>query len=993
MKKIRFLLSVFFLICLGFNTMAQNKITIRGTVVDENNVSVINANVIEKGTRNSTITDLSGNFSLNVSSADAIIQFSSVGYEKLEVPVSEFRGVKRIILKESAIALSEVVAIGYGQVRKSDATGSVVAIKADEINRGLAVSPADLLLGKTAGVAVTTDGGAPGSKATIRIRGGSSMSASNDPLIVIDGVPCDNRSISGASDPLSTINPNDIETFTVLKDASSTAIYGSRASNGVIIITTKKGAAAKGTTKPKVTYNGTASVSTVAKSIDVMTADEFRNLVISQYGEGSEKAAILGSANTDWQKEIYRTAFSTDQNLSATGAYMSVPYRVSADWLSQQGILLTTKMDRSALSFNLNPTFLDNRLKFNINAKGMLIKNRFGDQGAIGAALEMDPTQPVHATGSYGNGYYISMGTNGKPNDIAIANPVSVLEQKEDLSTVKRLIANAQVDYTFKLLPELRANLNLGTDRSSSDGSVLKKANSVENYCWGDYKDGLGEYNPYTQEIKNDLLDYYMNYVKDISAINSKIDLMAGYSWQHIYRESTNDYFLPDKETSRKAGIVDKTEFYLVSTFGRLNYTLMNKYLLTFTLRDDASSRFSPDTRHGLFPSAAFAWKINEEPFMQDFSKLNDLKLRLGYGVTGQQDIVDNDYPYMARYESSQAGASYMFGDNAISLIRPRGYDSRIKWEETETYNVGIDYGFLNGRIAGSIDAYYRKTNDMINTIPVAAGTNFINELLTNVGNMTNKGIEFVINTKPVMSRDFSWDLGFNMSYNKNEITKLTRFASASYKGVQAGGISGGTGNYIQMNSVGYPVKSFYVYKQVYNTDGNPIEGAYVDLNGDGQITTDDLYHFKKAAPDFIFGLTSKIMYKSWDFSFTARSNIGNYVYNNVKSTRENLSDSYYSGFLKNRMKSAIKTNFNSAQYISDYYIEDGSFVRIDNITLGYNLNKPFGTSVNARIFLTAQNPVLITKYSGLDPEIFDGIDKNIYPRPFTLLGGLTVNF
>lgn len=994
MKRNRFTLTVFFLLCLAMSAFAQNKITIRGTVTDQNNLSVINATVIEKGTTTGTITDLDGNFSLAVSSPSAIVQISSIGYEKIEVPASEFSGIKRIRMNESAFALGEVVAIGYGQVRKNDATGSVIAIKAEEINRGLAVSPTDLLVGKTAGVSITTAGGAPGATAQIRIRGGSSMSASNDPLIVIDGVPVDNRSIAGVSDPLSTINPNDIETFTILKDASATAIYGSRASNGVIIVTTKKGqTGATGTTIPKVTYSGAVSLNIPTRKIEMLSTDEFRNLVITKYGANSAQANLLNNYNTNWQDQIFQTSISTDHNLSLTGTLAGMPYRISGNLVDQNGILLNSRMNRGAIGVNLSPTFLDDHLKVNVNFKEMLVKNRFSDQGAIGAAMEFNPTYPIYGSGPFGNGYFISVDSKGKPIDIAIANPVSILREKDDQSSVNRSIGNIQLDYKMHFLPELRANLNMGYDVSTSAGSVITPDNSSMSYSWGSIKNGTGESNPYGQEISNTLIDFYLNYVKDLEAIKSKVDLMGGYSWQKFSRNNWNEYNYTDG-TQRLAPSDQVTESYIVSLFGRLNYTLLDRYLVTATIRDDGSSRFAKENRWGLFPSVALAWKIKEESFLRNVDVLSDLKFRAGWGITGQQDITGNDYPAMARYQGSESGANYIFGNNVTSLIRPLGYDANIKWEETTTKNIGLDFGFLEGRISGSFDAYLRNTKDMINTIPVSAGTNFINELLTNVGSLENKGLEFMINTKPVVSKNFSWDLGFNIAYNQNKITKLTLFEDPTYIGVETGGISGGTGNKIQIHSVDYPVSSFFVKKQVYDTSGKPVEGAYVDLNSDGQITDADRYHFQKPAHDYIMGLSSKMIIKNWDLSFNARCNIGGYLYNNVQSKLEALNDSYdTSGFLKNRISSSLNTNFNGTQYQSDYYIQDASFMRIDNITLGYSFNKVFDTNAGIRVFATAQNPVLITNYTGLDPEINGGIDNNIYPRPTTILAGLTLNF
>lgn len=994
MKKVRFTLSVLFLLCIGINAIAQSKITLRGTVVDNTNQTVIGASVIEKGTTNGTVTDYDGKFVLTVSSSNAIIQISYIGFDKMELPASSFTGTKKIQLKESSVALGEVVAIGYGKVKKSDATGSVVAIKAEEINRGMVTTPADLLVGKVAGVNITTNGGAPGAASVIRIRGGSSMSASNDPLIVIDDVPVDNRSISGLSNPLSSINPNDIETFTVLKDASATAIYGSRASNGVIIITTKKGKAEKGaTTKPKFAYNGVVSVSIPGNKIDIMSPDEYRAYIKTQFGENSTQASWLGTANTNWQDAVLRTAMGTDHNISITGAIKGIPYRLSGNLAKQDGILKNSSLERSTIGMGLNPSFFNDHLKINMNVKGMMVNNCFADEGAIGAALEFDPTQPIYANTAYGNGYFVSLDSKGKPIDIAITNPMSILNEKVDKSTVYRSIGNMQFDYKFHFLPELRANLNLGYDISGSDGSKLIPDNSSMSWSQGSIKNGTGEFNTYGQDVRNTLLDYYMNYVKEISSIKSKIDFMGGYSWQHFYRYNWDRYNYING-TERLAMSDTKTESYIVSVFGRMNYTLLDRYLVTATLRNDGSSRFASSNRWGLFPSVALAWKIKEESFLKDVNALSDLKLRLGYGVTGQQDITDNDYPYIPVYQASEAGAYYQFGNQYISLYRPKGYDAKIKWEETVTQNIGLDFGFLNGRFSGAVDAYFRKTNNLINTVPVAAGTNFINELLTNVGNLENKGLELTLSTKPIVTKNLTWDLGYNISYNQNKITKLTLVNDPNYIGVEVGSISGGTGNKVQIQSVGFPVNSFYVYEQVYAPDGHPIEGVYVDRNGDGKISDADKYRYKKPAADVTMGLSSKLLYKDWDFSFNARCSLGNYVYNNVQSNREASGNSYdNSGFLKNRVTSASSTGFKTPQYLSDYYIQNASFLRLDNITLGYTLNRLFKSNASIRVYGTAQNPFVITKYTGVDPEFDGGLDKTVYPRPRVFLAGVSVNF
>jgi len=892
--------------------------------------------------------------------------------------------------------LEGTVVIGYGTVKKNDLTGSVTAIDATKLTKGMATSASDLLVGKAAGVSVITDGGAPGAGTSIRIRGGSSMSASNDPLVVIDGVPVDNNEIKGMSNPLATIHPNDIESFTILKDASSTAIYGSRASNGVIIITTKKGKSGK----VKVTYDGNFSVSTKTKTVDLMNASTFSDYVKTTFGATSAQAKALGTASTDWQKEIFRTALSTDHNVSVSGALPTMPYRVSASYTNDNGILKTSNMERATGAISLSPSFFDKSLNIQLNVKGIYDTNVFADQAAIGSATQFDPTQPVYATSPYGNGYYMSLkASDSKPIDIGLANPLAVLEQKNDVSTVYRSIGNAQIDYKMPFLSGLRANLNLGYDVSKSDGNTTIQDNSPMSYVWGNYKAGWGENSNYYQLKRNTLLDFYLNYEKEFG-IHS-INAMAGYSWQHFYYKTTNEYpysaamAKSTGKTNYKAGDDYSSESYLVSFFGRLNYTLLSRYLLTFTLRNDGSSRFNPDNRWGLFPSAAFAWKIKEESFLKDAKVLSDLKLRLGYGITGQQNLGSGDYPYMARYTYSKAGANYYFGDTMVGLIRPSAYDANLKWEETTTYNVGLDYGFLNNRITGSLDLYYRKTKDLLNTVSIAAGTNFSNQLLTNVGELENKGIEFTVNAHPVVSKDWNWTVGYNVSYNKNKITKMTINDDPNYVGVIHGGIDGGTGNNVMIHSVNHPFNSFYVYQQVYNQAGAPVDGAYVDQNKDGQINEKDLICYKKAAPDVFMGFSSQLSYKSWDFQFALRANLGNYAYNNVQSNRESSATIFDpSGFLKNRLNSAITTNFANPQYQSSYYIQNASFLRMDNISLGYTFNKLFNSNQTARIYCTVQNPFVITKYKGIDPEFNNqGIDNNIYPHPRVYMVGLSLNF
>jgi len=973
-------------------------ISVRGTVTDIAGEPLIGVNILLQGTSTGTVTDYDGNFTLQAP-ANGVLEISYIGYKPQSIPINNRTNI-RIVMAEDTELLEELVVIGYGTVRKDDATGSVTAVDATKLNRGLATSPSDLLAGKVAGLSVVSSGGAPGSSSSIRIRGGSSMSASNEPLIVIDGVPVDNATgVSGMADPLSTINSNDIETFTVLKDASATAIYGSRASNGVIIITTKKGHSGK----VRLSYNGNVSVSNKTGTVDVMDAPTFRNYVVNSFGEDSQQAAALGNTETNWQDQIFRTAVSTDHNLSVSGtAGERLPYRVSVGYTNENGILKTSNLERYTGSVNLSPSFLDDHLRVQLNARGMYYTNRFADQGAINSATQFDPTMPVYSEteSPYGNGYHMSLKPDGTPIDIGLANPLAILEQKYDKSKVIRSIGNIQMDYRMPFLEELRANLNLGYDISKSDGDVIIEDNSPMSYTWGNFKSGWGENSTYYQYKSNTLLDFYLNYAKEMGI--HRFDAMGGYSWQRFYNESDNTYPYSAAMASEtgnefyKDGNDYSTESYVVSFFGRLNYSLLNRYLMTFTLRNDGSSRFSPDNQWGLFPSAAFAWKIINEPFMKDAGNvMSDLKLRLGYGVTGQQNLGSGDYPWMGRYSYSQAGANYFFGDKMISLIRPLAYDENLKWEETATYNAGLDYGFLNNRISGAFDIYYRKTTDLLNTVGIAAGTNFSNQLLTNVGELVNKGAEFSITGRPIVSKDLNWSLNYNISYNRNEITKLTITDDPNYVGVRFGGIDGGTGNNIAIHSIGYPAGSFYVYEQVYNDEGNPIEGVFVDQNADGVINEKDLIVYKNAAPDFFMGLSSQLSYKNWDFNFSLRGNIGNYAYNNIQSNRESKNTTFDpSGWLKNRVNSATVTNFDAVHYQSSYYIQDASFLKMDNISLGYNFNQLLNEQQSGRVYLTVENPLVISKYDGLDPEFTNnGIDNNIYPHPRVFILGFSLNF
>jgi iron complex outermembrane receptor protein len=952
-------------------------LTVSGTITDGTSGDPLpGVTILVKGTIIGTTTDINGRYTLQTE-ANAILVFSFVGYSSQEIPVNG-RSVVDVVMSVATEELEEVIVIGYGTVKKTDLTGAVTTVSSKDFNRGNIASPQELLIGKTAGVVITTNDGAPGSGATIRIRGGSSITASNDPLIVIDGFPIDNDGVSGVRNPLSSINPNDIESFTVLKDASATAIYGNRASNGVIIITTKKGD--KGF---KLSYSGNLSVNTINKYTEVFDANEFKALVAEKYGTTSSAYALLGNANTDWQKEIYSTAVSQDHNFSLSGTALNIPYRVSLGITNQNGLLRTTNMKRKTFALNLSPSFLDNHIKVNLNLKGVNIDNNFGNSGAIGAAMSFDPTQPVHATNAYGN-YFAWLDNDGTPLDNAPSNPVALLEQTDDQSNAKRYIGNFDVDYQFHFLPDLHLKITAGIDNTSSSGDNIQPVTAAWQAETGGYK------NHYTQDKTNKLFDTYLNYKKTFDNIYSNVDLTGGYSYQHFYLKGTSTTTQGTNVTNDPT----ETENFLISFFGRLNYTFMDKYLLSATLRNDGSSRFKD--HWGLFPSAAFAWKVKEEAFLKEVDAISDMKLRLGYGITGQQNIGVN-YGYIPNYMLNLTNAQYQFGSTFYTPYTPQGYDSNLKWEETKTYNVGLDFGLFNNRFTGTIDLYSRETKDALNRIPVPGGTNFTNSLVTNVGNVTNKGIEVSLNVKPIVRKDFYWEASLNASYNENEVTKLTKVDTPSYLGVFVGGISGAVGNTIQIISVGYPINSFFVTKQVYDRNGKPIEGLYVDLSGKGtSVAADDntnKYRFEKAAPDMVLGLSSRLSYRSWDFAFSARANIGNYVFNNNISSRAYYNNIYWSEGYLNNIPTAVKdSEFKTVQYFSDFYIENASFFKLDNISVGYTFNNVIKYKTNIRVSGTIQNVFTISKYSGIDPEVDGGIDNNIYPRSRTFLFGLSID-
>ncbi|WP_163322564.1 SusC/RagA family TonB-linked outer membrane protein [Draconibacterium mangrovi] len=980
--------SVLFLFAmLSFSLGYAQVKTVTGTVSDAGNGEPLpGVTIVVKGTTQGTITDFDGNFSIDVEQGQTIV-LSYIGYTQQEVVITASNLVN-VKLEQSMENLDEVVVIGYGQIKKDDATGSVATVSSSDFNQGSSSSPQDLIMGKVPGVHIQTEGGAPGSAAKIRIRGGSSMSASNDPLVVIDGMPIDNRTINGMSNVLTSINPNDIETMTVLKDASAAAIYGSRASNGVILITTKQGLKNQ---KLKIEIDSKINISQIKEYIDVLNADEFRTLVNERAAISSAvNPELLGNSSTNWQDEIFQTAIGHEHNLGISGSVKSIPVRASIGYTDQFGILRTSSMERKTGTLKITPSFFDNHLSINAGIKYMNIDNSFADKGAIGSALRFDPTKPVfNNTGIYG-GYTTWLTTDGSRNINGTRNPVAQLQQKSDISDVDRYIIDAQVNYKLHFFPDITATLKVGLDKSNSDGSVDTDldASWVRTASSGVARD-------YTQERKNELLDFYLTYKKDLPGIESRVDAMAGYEWQHFW--SAASAYEVDRFNTVIEDSKDETENYLVSFFGRANYSYKDKYLLTVTLRNDGSSRFHKDNRWGLYPSTALGWRLIEEPFIKELNTFSNLKLRLGYGITGQQELNSGDYPYLGVYQLSDSRTQYMLGDQYYTLIRPNGFDSSLEWEETSTFNAAVDFGFINNRITGSIDVYKRITKNLLNTIPVPAGTNFTDRLLTNVGDLENTGIELAINALPVVTNDLTWEVSFNLTHNKNKVTRLTNYDDPNYTGVDVGDISGvGVGNKIQKHSVGHALNTFYVYQQVYDTNGKPIEGVYVDRNNDGEINVDDKYYADSPEPDVFMGFSSMLTYKNFDFGFNARAAIGGQIYNNVL-VGARYQEMTVNEYLTNLPSEINNSKFTTAQQYSDYFLEDASFFRVDNMTLGYNLRdilkNSFGLNLNARLYGSVQNVFVITNYSGLDPEVNNGIDNDIYPRPRVYLFGMNITF
>jgi iron complex outermembrane receptor protein len=981
---------------IGISASAQDR-TVTGKVTDaKDGAPLVAASVTVKGTNKGTTTAADGTFSINVASNQTTLVVTFLNYATKEVQIAGKNSIN-VALSQSADQLSEVVVIGYGSVRKKDLTGSVATISSKDFNTGAITTPEQLIAGKVAGVSIISNNGAPGSGSTIRIRGGASLNASNDPLIVIDGMPIDGGGISGQANPLALINPNDIESFSVLKDASAAAIYGARASNGVILITTKKGK--KGAMK--LDFTSQLSIGNITKKADVLTANEIRSIVNAN-GTSTLKS-LLGNANTDWQDQIYQTAISTDNNISISGAAKNLPYRLSIGNLNQKGILKTDELKRTTVGININPTLFDNHLSINLNYKLSNSESRFANQGAIGAATSFDPTQPVLSSSKRFGGYWEWLDPNATTGLKALSpkNPLGLLMQNNNNSNVTRQIASALFDYKVHFLPDLHVVVNTGMDVAEGKGTTVINDSAASTY--NRFKDAANKFhggvnNQYRQTRSNSYLNAYLNYTKDIKAISSKLELVAGYEYQEYKTTNYNFSDLTFNKTVVNAPnfAFDVPEYRLASYLGRANLNILNKYILTASVRQDGSSKFNPDNRFAVFPSAAIAWKLKEENFLKNSSVFSDLKLRASYGVTGQQDGIGY-YDYISYYNLGSNSAQYQFGNNFYSIFRPNGYYFNRKWEQTASANLALEFGLFDNKVSGTIEAYNNTTTDLLNEINQPAGTNFSNKIVANVGSMVNKGVELTLNFQPIKNKTTTWDVSLNATYNKNEITKLTISDDPSYAGARYGGISGGTGNTILIQSVGFQRGSYFVFKQVYDQAGKPIDGLFADLNRDGIVNERDLYQYKGNNPEFFFGASSNLTYKRWNAGFVLRANVGNYMYNNVASSSGTLRNFLNPiGYINNGSRDYLTTGFSgngSNYYLSDYYVQNASFLRMDNINVGYNIGKLFNNKANLRVNANVQNAFLITKYKGLDPEVNGGIDNNFYPRPRTFVLGLNLNF
>ncbi len=982
-RAVIFLATATGLLLHGSGLSAQENPTgkaVSGTVLDDSGNPAIGVTALIKGTTTGTSTDIDGHWRL-VAPDDATIVFSCMGFVTEEIPVNG-RSVIDVQLKADTEVLADAVVIGYGTTSKKDLTGSVATMKAEDFNAGLISTPEQLINGKVSGVQIMSSSGSPTAGSTIRIRGGASLNASNDPLIVLDGVPLEIGGIAGNDGNfMSLINPSDIESMTVLKDASSTAIYGSRASNGVIIITTKKGASEK----IRVNLTSTQSVQWKSRLADMLSYDEFVNVAQSL---GPDYSQYLGTEHTDWNAQVFQPAFGTDNNLSVSGqAAKWLPFRASVGYYYQDGILKTDNAQRVSGNISLTPSFFHDYLKFNVSVKGAYNRNRFANGSAIWNAATFNPTVPVYSGNDTLGGYYEIIGSEGKPDNVAVKNPLGLLMQTESTSNVYRIVGNIDADYKMHFLPELKLHLTGGYDYASGKGRSFTPETAASSY---DTKGYLNEYGPAIKH--NRLFTAYLNYNKEIEAIRSHVDATAGYDyqyWKATYPAGDN-YNAAGESLNQKWNATDNRHV-LLSYYARLNWSFGSRYILTATVRRDGTSRFSKDTRWGTFPSVALAWRISEEPFLRNVEAVNDLKLRASYGVTGQQDGIGN-YNYLPTYWAGTDNSQYIGSDGKyINTFLPSAYVSDLKWETTKSFNVGLDWAFLGNRISGSVDWYSRRTEDLIATVPAPAGTNFSKMITTNVGNVASSGVETSFSFVPIKTRDWTWNIGFNATWQKVEVTNLTLVDNGEVTKTLTGPMV--DNKYVQVMTEGQAPYSFFVYKQLYGEDGRPIEGAYADLNGDGVININDRYCYHSPAPDWILGFNTSVSWKRLSVSATFRANLGNYVYNAMAvNTGATETMKYSAPQLNNLSSSYLKTGFTTRQFYSDYYVENASFLKMDNLTVSYDFGR-LANKVGLQLSLMMQNVFTLTKYTGVDPEISNGFDSSFYPRPRIVSLSLGLNF
>jgi TonB-linked SusC/RagA family outer membrane protein len=966
-------LNSFLLILLLCPIFIFGQTSINGIVTDEISSSPIaGVNVLVKGSNTGTATDFDGNYSINLKKGD-ILSFSYVGYKTQQVTLGDQTSLN-IVLTEDTSSLDEIVVIGYGSVKKEDLTGAADLVTSEDFNQGPVLSPQQLIVGKIAGVSVTSSSGSPGDGQSIRIRGLGSLSLTNSPLIVLDGLPLNDGGVGGSRNPLNMVSPNDIESMVILKDASATAIYGSRGANGVILITTKKGR----DSGFKFNYNSSLTTYSAENQVDVLTASEFTELITS--GGNADAIAALGSSNTNWQDQIYNRATGTENSLSVVGNAYGIPMRASVSLGDHEGILMGDNFKRTNASLSLRPNLLNDKLKIELNTRLMNTENRFANRGAIGSALRFDPTKPVFNGSQYG-GYFswIDSATGNQAAIGAPTNPLALLNMIDDVSEVDRIVSNLKLDYDLNFIKGLTATINVGIDQSKSVGSTAtSELIPTSDPTWN------GSLSRYEQEATNNLFDAYLTYNTSFKE-NHNLNFVLGHSYQSF--EFDNYSFDSEaQEDGNDFEFIDKSKNVLLSYFGRLNYDFDGKYLLTATLRADASSKLNPNDRWGYFPSLAAAWNIHNEEFFKG-NIFNSLKLRVGYGEVGNVNGL-GDYKFLTRYTGSTSTAYYQFGNSFYQTYRPEPINPDLRWEIGETLNIGVDYSMFNNKLNGSINVYNKTTKDLIAYTLVDPFTNFGNRIDANIGDMQNRGIELSFNIPIIKTDEFEYTLDANIAFNDNVVTRLPDQQFI-------GGISGGVGNNIQTHVEGESPYSFLVYQQVYNNNGAPIEGVYVDRNGDDIINDDDRYIKEDPFADIIMGFTETIKWKSWDLTATARASLGNYAYNNVASNSV-LNQTWNTFEILNNIHSDyLSTGFENLtenSLLSDHYIQEASFFKIDNITLGYTIPDFLG-ECNLRIYGSLQNVATFTNYDGIDPEIYGGIDNNFYPRPRTGVFGINIDF